>query len=836
MVLVQTFSGIMDRFVRSLFVSAGFPATKDGPGQQPMVLMAVGGYGRQELCLHSDVDLMVIHQGVLPSEMDQRISRALYPLWDVRLDVGHAVLTFRECVRLALQDFRMLLSLMDARFLLGARAYFDLFQEAFRSRIEREKPLLLDKFLVARKQRIDQYGGEAHFVEPDLKEGPGGLRDLHVMVWMSRIFFGCGRLMQMKRFAAFVHFDLAGLSRSRSFLLKLRNALHGHAGRREDRLLLSFQEPMARAMGYGNGPRLSGGERLMRDLYRQINRIRSGYEEFEARALDLMRSSPMEPVLVSLPTDLQATGGHIVWREGTLSERDPLLILKAFQEANEQGLFLGPGFIWEARKMISQQGRLLKASGAARKIFLSLLLNPKTPRVLRLALEMGLVELFIPEFKRVRDLPQYGFYHVMTVDLHSLETLHEIHQMARGAHQERWPILQQVFQGLQEPAWVYLAALLHDVGKGFGNGHAERGSRKVPRILNRLGLSEEARTVVSFLVRHHLLLVNISQRRDLSDEKTAVQVAQVIQDRGLLDMLLLLTVADSFATGPLARTDWKIMLLLELFTKVRRILTRGVLASADATRAIAEKRRAVERSLEKEHPRDQVLVLMDQVSSRYFLHTEVPDMIAHFRLALSLKDKRHQWVLRRTKGGPVTRVIQCTYDRPGLFCKMAGVFALNNMRIISANIFALRNGLAFDLYEVTDPPDPFRQEALWKRTLADLHLTLEDRLPLEERLQEKRQGLIHGRGHGTGIQKRVRIQNEASDFFTLIEVQAGNRMGLLYDVAKEITALGFDIRTARVTSDEERLTGVFYVRDLEGQKVYEEGVLARTRERLMGVL
>lgn len=831
---VRKYADLMDQFVRTLFFEAGVRENWSHEVDDSLTVMALGGYGRRELCLSSDVDLMVIHQGKLSQEMKGVISRAIYPLWDARLEVGHSILTYRECIRLAVTDFRVFTSLLDSRFLLGSRSFYQLFQEAFWSRISREGASLLGRFLISRKERAEKYGGEDHFVEPDLKEGLGGLRDLHFMDWMARTYFRCERLEQIKRFAAFAHFDLDELTLSRSFLLNVRNHLHLLAKRREDRLLLSFQNRISKDLGYEDGPNISGPEKLMRDLYLHLNRIRYRHEEFQAKVLDMIDPTPAEPASEHLREALQVVKGNIVLKEGSLFEKDPLIILQALNEANQRGLFLGSGFIWEAEEIIAQGGKGLIDSAEAKKLFLEIILKPQNPKIIRLALEIGLITLFIPEFSEIRNLPQFGFYHVMTVDLHSLRALEVVKEISEGVYDSQWPLLRKVFEVIQDADSLFLAALLHDIAKGNEADHAEKGSKLIIRILQRLGLEGKALEVVPFLVRHHLLLVNVSQRRDLSYERTSVQVAQTIQDKETLKMLFLLTVADSFATGPVARSDWKIMLLTELFVKVRRILERGLLASPDATNKIAAGKESVLKTLRSEFSEEEILDLMEQVSPRYFLSATPEDMVRHFRMALTLGKERHVWVLQRVADAPVTRIIQCTYDKPGLFSRMVGVFTLNNIAILSAHIFTLKNGLAFDIYEVTNPLDRYRETETWDKTLKDVKLALEDRLPLDHLIQEKGRSL-YSQAYHAPVTRKVLVDNEASDFFTVIEISAPTSVGLAYNLAKRIFLLGLNIRFAKVNSDEEMLRGVFYVKDSSGQKIYEDSQIAHIRDELIAL-
>ncbi len=827
----------MDRFVRSLFLKAG-PNEKAGEilGES-IALVALGSYGRREICLGSDVDLLVVHHERLSDEMGSIITQVLHALWDVKLDVGHAVLTVQECNRLAMSDFTFLTSVLDSRFLMGSLSFFRLFDAAFWSKIDREKGSLLRQFMTYRQRREEKYTSEEYLVEPDIKEGLGGLRDLHFMAWMAKIYFKSRHLRQIKKFSVFSFFGLDKLHSSQSFLLKVRNHLHLLAGgRREDRLLLPYQERISQGLGYKNGTYNTGPEKFMRELYLHLNRIRYGSEEFHLKMMDIVDPRPAEPPPSQLAPEFQVMKGSIVLRDEALFKEDPMLILKAFDEANRAGLFLGSEFIWEASKRIAEKGKDFCSLPEAKRRFLDMILNPMNPKILRLALEIGLISLFIPEFKKIRNLAQFSHYHIETVDLHSLKTVEVMHDISKGAYDDRWPLLREVFQELLHPDWLFLVGFLHDIGKGYRGDHGMRGAGLIPRILRRLGIEGEALKLLPFLVEHHLLLANVSQRRDLNDEKTAVQVAQTVGDKENLKLLFLLTIADSIATGPMASSDWKLMLLMELYFKVKHILEGETLASPDATKAVEENKRKLFQNLRTQFGKEEILHLMDQVSTRYFLNKPFDEMVQHFLLALNLGDRRFSWILQKLKDAPVTRVVLCTYDKPGLFSKMVGVYTLNNIKVLSANIYTLKNGLAFDTYEVTNPLDPYRESEMWEKVLRDALQAIEEKLPLDEMINRKEKSILRSAGDYPSRMKRVKLDNEDSDFFTIIEVSAGGRMGLLYDLAKEIYSLGLDIRFAKISSDKEGMTGVFYVRDAGGQKVYDEEAMGTIKERLLALM
>ncbi len=831
----RRYADLMDDFIRALFTAAGLTASSGTSQEDGLAVVALGSYGRRELCLASDVDLALIYRGRLSPPFERNLALALYPLWDAKLEVGYSVRTVSDCIRLAVSNFQVLTSLIDGRFLLGSRSVYRLFEDAFWSRILREKASFLKHFVIYRQQKTDKYGREDYFVEPDIKEGLGGLRDLHVMAWMARIYFRCQRISHLARYAAFAHFGFRELGLSRSFLLRLRNHLHLLSGRKEDRLLLSDQEELSRSLGYQDSPNGSGPKGFMRDLHLHLNRIRYGHEEFLLKVLDIIDPSPQESPPERLPSSFQLVKGNIAVGKGWQVEKEPLLILRALSEANRRGLFLDSSLIWEARKIIARHGKELSSSPEARGCFLGLILQPKTPRILRLALEIGLITLFIPEFRRIRNLAELGFYHVETVDLHSLGCLETVYQISVGAYDQKWPILRKSFAAVKHPDWLLMTALLHDIGKGFGREHAQKGAELSLKILKRLGIDDDALQVVPLLVRHHLLLAQVSQHRDLNEEKTAVQVAQTVQDKEILHMLFLLTVADSFSTGPIACTEWKILLLVELFVKVRHILEGGLLASPDVTSLIEHRKKSILETLEPHFSKGEILDLFDQISSRYFVNTNLDVMIRHFHLALSMEDSGFAWSIQKLTKAPVTRIILCTHDQPGLFAKMVGVFTLNDLSVLSVQIFTLKNGLAFDTYEVTNPPDPYHEEERWAKIRKEVGLAIEGRLPLDDMLMRKRRRALPTK-YQKPQAKRVRVDNEASDFFTVLEVRAKAGVELLYRVANTIFSLGLDIRFAKFNSDQEKMSGDFYVRDISGQKLLGPAQIRTVQQELMDVI
>jgi [protein-PII] uridylyltransferase len=562
--------------------------------------------------------------------------------------------------------------------------------------------------------------------------------------------------------------------------------------------------------------------------------MRYAHEEFQDKMLDILDPKPLKLSPGQLPPEFKVTKGHMILKEDGLLQKEPLLILRAFSVANQRGLSPGAGLIREAKKRLAEEEKRLIDVPGAKRLFLEIFFNPSNPKILRLALEVGLISHFIPEFKKIRNLAKLSLYHEETVDLHSLKTLKVLDDISNGVYDERWPLFKVIFKELKQPHFLFLAGLLHDIGKGYRGDHPKKGVQLIRRILTRLGLTGEALKVIPFLVEHHLLLADISQRRDLNEERTSVQVAQTMENEENLKLLFLLTIADSISTGSIARSDWKISLLIELYLKVRRILMRGTLASPDITKRLDDRKKRLEKRLRPQASKKDLLALMEQVSTRYFLNTPMETMSHHFRLALNMGEKKLSWVLQKMEDISVTKVIICTYDSPGLFSKMVGVFALNNIEVLSANVFTLKNGLAFDIYEVTNPLDPLREEEQWEKIHKDILSALDESFPIDTLLSRKGRSVLEPTGVYTI--RRAEVNNGVSDFFTGVEVSSEARVGLLYELARKISSLGLDIRFAKVNSDKERMNGVFYVRDSDGQKVQDDEQIRQIEEGILSVM
>lgn len=467
------------------------------------------------------------------------------------------------------------------------------------------------------------------------------------------------------------------------------------------------------------------------------------------------------------------------------------------------------------------------------KCFRNILNRKKAFEALDKMFELGFLEAFMPEFSKIRDRVQFDAYHIFPVGRHSLETLKQLKTIGRGKD----ILLVDILSDLPDPEPLFLAGLLHDIGK-TGKNHAQKGTEIAETILKRLNYPEIETKQTLFLIRHHLLLVETATRRDLSDEKVIVQCGRTVGDIDKLKMLYVLAWADARATGPRAWNTWTANLIQELFFKILNIFLGEELATRDASQRARETLLQVQRAFPELTDADQD-VLFSAMSPRYLLNCAPREIIHHVHMLKALRagkeDKKTPQFTVEIKENEMEGCVDITFmirDRPGIFSQMAGVLAINHVNVVAANIYTWGDGTAVDIFKAPPHPDPRRAREIWEKVKKDVENVFRGNLLLEDRIREKSQPSILNNGYKPSHPPKIRVDNRASDFFTLIEVFADDRIGLLYKITRTIFELGLDIRIAKIATKGDQVTDVFYVRDLEGQKVEDESESRKIIETL----
>jgi [protein-PII] uridylyltransferase len=832
----ENYSEIMDTYFRRS-VQESDTGQRLFRDKKPFALVAVGGYGRRDLCIHSDVDVLILFDSKVPSSAKKMAEDVFYPLWNLGFDLGHGIRSIKDCLHLAGENLEALTSLMDARFLCGESPLYLSLMEKVEKRILPKKGLALGRWLEEQNQmRMTVFGDASSLLEPNLKEGIGGLRDYHHLLWLAKAFFRVRTPKDLEYSGILSHKEYADLESHLKFIHLVRNHLHRESARKNDRLSFDHQQRIAKALTFKNQDGLLAVEQFLSQLHASMASIKSLHRSFVFTHFPGSRRNGTGSVSSeSVNAPFHMDQGELHFPSATRILSDPLLLLDIFVE----GVKAGRPLSLESKRLVREFLYLVddsfRISERAARGFLCILNAPNAFDALDQMLETGFLSAFVPEFEPVLDRVQFDHYHLFPVGRHSLQTVRNL----KTLQQERDILLTDIFLDLPDPEPLFLAALFHDLGK-TGKDHAAKGAVMVRNILKRSGYDPKKTEDVCFLVHHHLLLAETATRRDLNDEKIVVQCAGEVGTIERLKMLYLLSWADGRATGPRAWNDWIANLVLELFFKVLHILERGELASPDASKRMRQSMQQVRRHIGDRLSQAAKETFFDLMPPNYLIETNPRAIARHIALYGTLRQAGAKGFesafCLEAEAEPSSGTYEVTFlarDRAGLFSDVAGVMALNNLNILSARIYTWRDGTAVDIFTVTPPLDPIRTEEIWERIKSDLAETFQGKLSLSERLHQKAKPTLLSRKKILTCQTHVSVDNQSSDFFTLIEVFTDDRIGLLYRITHPLFMLGIDIRIAKIATKADQVADVFYVLDLQGQKVFEQAKVEKIREVLL---
>ena len=809
-----------DYFHESFAQSSAGP--RMGIEKNPYAIIALGGYGRKEQCLHSDIDVLLLFGKKIPKEAAGLVQEIFYPLWDIGLEVSYATRTLKECLNLASQDYEVLTSLVDARFLCGISSLYSELTELMRRKILYKNGKDFIQWLVERNEgRHNRFGDSTHLLEPNLKEGLGGLRDYHAMLWLGWAKYQIKEPRDLEYLGHLSHNEFQTLTEVLSFILTVRNWLHHISGRKCDQLYFEYQIKVAEALRFKNRNGQQAVELFLGRLH--------GHMEFlkQQHLLLLNKIVPRKyKAARGIPRQRLSAGGIVVGQESLNFEsseailENPQLLLKIFEQSAKLGLPLSI----EARRLVKEflyliDGEFRQSTGIIQSLQ-RILLAPLQPLdALDEMLTTGILLALIPEMKNVVNLIQYDEYHVYPVDKHLLHAVRLLKDFGKPDLNPQEAFYGQLFSEVSRPELLHWAVLLHDLGKGReGKDHSTHGAEIVRHIFQRMNFADSDIETISFLVREHLLLTKTATQRDLNDEKAVIQCASNFRNTEELKMLYLLTVADSKATGPKAWNDWIAALLKELFFKVYHILKKGELATTAAVDIFEKKRKEIfQESLSM--PLEDLESLFEQMSPRYLLYTPVKDIIRHIELYQRLGASPLVLEALIVPGTDYRTVTVCAQDRPGLFSKISGVFTLNNLDILDAQIYTWRNRIALDIFKVKAPPDTLFEDEAWARVRKNLHSALSGDLALDLVLDEKLRAYQSAVKTTASRPDKIIVDNSGSDFFTIIEVYTYDFPGLLYRVTDALFRCNLDVWVAKIATKVDQVLDIFYVRDLDGQKV-----------------
>ncbi len=834
---------MMDELNNKLFRSIIYDLDGGDGLLEHMTLVAVGGYGRGELNPFSDIDIMFLHDGSMPTPMVEGIAqKLLYFLWDMRLDVGYSVRMINDCIEMAASDGTVKTALMDARFLSGSRKMFDnLHKVIFTQILTKSSDKFIKEKISDMKTRRDKYGSTVYLLEPNIKEGEGGLRDLQTAMWVARVKFKFSDPRELIIKGIMIEDELELHDAALDYLWRIRNELHYFSGRKNDQLTFDAQVHLARFMGYKDRNRVLAVEDFMRDYYRHANKVEHFTSSLVSRciwrdegALKILGYFVRRPV----GDGCFVLKGELIIPDESVIAKNPAVLMRIFELAQKHGVSLNIRVKGIIRKNLHLINDKFRRSREVNQSFMNILRAAKdVTGTLRLMHHLEFLNRFIPELEHIYCKVQHDMYHIYTVDIHTFFAVEQTERMLSGELKEKLPLPCEVAAQIGKPELLILAVLFHDIGKGEGGGHAEKGAAMIPTISRRIGLSREDSERLEFLVRQHLLFAHISQRRDLNDEKMIAQFACQMETSENLKMLYLLTVADVRAVGSDVWTNWKASLFQELYEKAFSILDRGEFQQEASSERVKSIIRKVAEMLENDFPALEVREELTAMPVRLLL-SNTPQLICeHTRMLIG---QERDGILMRVTHQPESGYSEftiCAHDMPGLFSRITGVMAANGVNILGAQINTSNNGKVLDILQVNSPQGMLiTDEQRWQRIQDDMRRVIQGEARVTDLVAKRQRPTLLTSRPAPRFATRVDIDNEVSESYTVMDIYAHDKVGLLYLITSTLTELGLYIGVSKISTKVDQVADVFYVRDIFGHKITSEEKLAEIRGKLISAI
>jgi len=837
--VVHWLSLMMDTMVTDLFSDILADAASPAPLEGHLALAAVGGYGRGELNPFSDVDIMFLHDGSIPQEVVEAFAqKLLYFLWDLRLDVGYSVRTPTDCIEMAASDATIKTALIDCRFLAGHRPLFDtLHKTVFKQILPKSSDSFIKEKIAEMKRRRGKYGSTIYLLEPNIKEGEGGLRDLQTALWIARVKYKFDSIHELVIKGVLSEEELEVYHNALDHLWRMRNEMHFHTGRKSDQLNFDLQVHMARHLGYTDRGRVLAVEDFMRDFYRHAARVEHFSSSLVSRCV--WRDEGSLKVLGYFVRRQVGEGcfvlkGELIVPDESVVEKNPAVLMQIFELAQKHGVKLNIRVKWLIRRSLHLVNDKFRRNRDVNQAFLNILRCDKdVAETLRLMHHLEFLNEYIPEFEHIYCKVQHDLYHIYTVDIHTLFAVEQIEKILNGQLAEELPLPCRVARQIGKRELLILAVMFHDIGKGEGGGHAEKGAAMIPTIARRMGLSREDSERLEFLVRSHLLFAHIAQRRDLSDEKMIMQFARQMETSENLKMLYLLTVADVRAVGSDVWSNWKASLLNELYEKVFNILERGDFKLERSSERARSIRRTVREMVEYDIPAVVAREELRAMPVRYLLSTPLAVIAEHLRLLVKLESHDLALTVRHEPEFGYSTITICTFDVYGLFAMITGVMAANGLNILGAQINTSKKGKVLDILQVNSPQGfLITDENRWNKTEDDLRQVLHGTLSVSEMVESRHRPTLLTAKVAPKVPTRVEIDNEVSEDYTVIDIYAHDKVGLLYLITSTLNRLGLYIGVSKISTKVDQVADVFYVKDIFGQKITTEDKLEDIRTTL----
>ncbi|MEM1362560.1 MAG: [protein-PII] uridylyltransferase [Pseudomonadota bacterium] len=821
----RAYAFLTDCIVRSVFevTLRHFHPPKTRNENDSITVLAVGGYGRGEMAPYSDVDLLFLTPWKPTPWSESVIESMLYMLWDLRLKVGHASRTIAECLRMGREDYTIRTSLLEIRYLDGNYKLAETLRQKLRDDLFRGTAAdFIEAKLTERSERHKKQGGQRYVVEPNVKEGKGGLRDLQSLFWIAKYVHGVDEISELVGLGVFTQAEFDKFNRAEKFLWAVRNQLHLLSRRAMDQLTFDLQVQVAEKLGYSDFGGRRAVEHFMQDYFRHATKVgeltrimltalEADHTKRAPRLAGLFRRAK------KVRPGFEIVQNRIRYQDPERFLADKLNILRFFQEGLRTGYLIHP----DAMRLIAANLNLIddemRNDPEAARLFMDILLNHGNPeRGLRRMNELGVLGAFVPEFQPIVAMMQYNLYHQFTVDEHTIQCLSTLAKIERGELAEDLPFATRILQhGQIDRKVLYVALFLHDIGKGRKDDHSIFGAKIARKVAPRLGLTKDQSETVEWLVRYHLLMSDMAQKRDLADPRTIRDFAKAVKTQKRLDLLSVLTTCDIIGVGPGVWNNWKAQLMRNLYRQTSTALATG-LEEINRESRESEAKAALRDALSDWSKTD-----LRKETQRHYgpywqgLHTDAQVVIA--RMLRDIEKNSIGIELEPDPDRDATRVCFAMDDHPGIFARLAGSLALVGANVVDARSFTSKDGYATAVFWVQDADGhPYQADRL-ERLKLTIHKTLSGELVTTEAV--RRRDKIKKRERNFTFPTSINFDNEGSEIYTIIEVDTRDRPGLLFDLTRVLAAANVYISSAQIATYGAQVVDTFYVKDMFGLKI-----------------
>ncbi len=831
---VHDYSWLTDQVVRLTldFALQHLHPLSNPTASERIAAVAVGGCGRGEMAPFSDVDLLFLTPYKQTAWGESLIESVLYCLWDLRLKVGHSVRTIDDCLRLAREDVTIRTSLLENRLLWGDATLGSMLNDRLRAELFASTgPEFIELKLAERAQRHRRQGSSRYLLEPNVKEGKGGLRDLQTLFWIAEYLSESRSPLDLLGRGFFSPEEYSIFTDAAQFLWMTRVHMHLLTGRATEQLTFDLQVELAAVLGFEATEGQQAVERFMQTYFTHAKHVGdltriflAGLEARHVKARPKLSRAIRN--VFAFGRDPTAEGyrlnnGRLDIVDYDAFLKDPLNILRLFRERLRGRVMIHPDALRLVAANLDLIDDAMRADPEANRIFLECLLDHQNPeKALRLMNEVGVLGRFIPEFGRIVAMMQFNMYHHYTVDEHIIQTIATLSHIERGNLRSELPVASAIAsQGISRRV-LYVALLLHDVGKGSGRDHSEFGAEIAERLCPRLGLEPEESEQVAWLVRHHLLMSDVAQKRDLSDPRTVRDFGLAVKSSNRLKLLTVLTVCDIRGVGPGVWNNWKAMLLRTLYRETLDYLTGGAQARGRSEReaeAKAELAAVLEGWSETE-----IRAECERHYPPYWLgfDTETHRRFADLVRRLERDGASIQSSIELDFGRDATQACFAMADHPGLFARLAGALALAGANVVDARTYTTTDGIATAAFWVQDAEGAPYEKSRLARLRQSVMRTLAGEIVARDELRNRHR--VKKREQGFKVPTQISFDNSGSDIYTIIEIETRDRLGLVHDIARTLTANNISIASAIIATYGEQAVDVFYVKDIFGLKIHSE--------------